>query len=319
MPWKKFSVLEARVQFVLALKNKSESFASVCGRFGISRKSGYKWWQRYRAGGLKALGNASRRPRHRGKMHRFIWRMRLCKLRQEHPRWGAKKLRRLLKRAFPPSPARSGGEHLGALAGGAAFGEEAQAPGAARTGIAEEGSTRSKRLQPSVDNRLQRLVSHGRWTTLRAADSARSFQSLCAFGGALAQPKRYRCAPSSGAGFSSLRSAQSDPGGQWRALWWQRRSGVVALERVVVALGHHGGVCPASSPRGQRCARTNASGLQSRCSHSTRTQRSGTEKTHPSLDRLLTITSVRTKPWASACPRRCIGRAVGPCRSSCQN
>jgi transposase len=91
MPWKKFSVLEARVQFVLALKNKSESFASVCGGFGISRKSGYKWWQRYRAGGLKALGNASRRPRHRGKMHRFVWRMRLRKLRQEHPRWGAKK------------------------------------------------------------------------------------------------------------------------------------------------------------------------------------------------------------------------------------
>ena len=101
MPWKKFSVLEARAQFVLALKNKSESFVSVCGRFGISRKSGYKWRQRYRAGGLKALGNASRRPRHRGKMHRFVWRMRLRKLRQEHPRWGAKKLRRLLKRAFP--------------------------------------------------------------------------------------------------------------------------------------------------------------------------------------------------------------------------
>jgi putative transposase len=101
MPWKKFSVLEARAQFVLVLKNKSESFASVCGRFGISRKSGYKWWQRYRTGGLKALGNVSRRPRHRGKMHRFVWRMRLRKERQEHPRWGAKKLRRLLKRAFP--------------------------------------------------------------------------------------------------------------------------------------------------------------------------------------------------------------------------
>jgi putative transposase len=94
-------VLEARAQFVLALKNKSESFGSVCGRFGISRKSGYKWWRRYRAGGLKALGNGSRRPRHRGKMHHFVWRMRLRKVRQEHPRWGAKKLRRLLKRAFP--------------------------------------------------------------------------------------------------------------------------------------------------------------------------------------------------------------------------
>jgi putative transposase len=34
-------------------------------------------------------------------MHRFVWRMRLRQVRQEHPRWGAKKLRRLLKRAFP--------------------------------------------------------------------------------------------------------------------------------------------------------------------------------------------------------------------------
>ena len=101
MPWKKFLVSEARVQFVLAAKNKNESFASVCGRFGISRKTGYKWWQRYRAGGVKALVDGSRRPRRRGKMHDFCWRMRLRKVRQERPRWGAKKLRRLLQRAFP--------------------------------------------------------------------------------------------------------------------------------------------------------------------------------------------------------------------------
>ena len=101
MPWKKLLVSEARVQFVLAAKNRSESFASLCGDFGISRKSGYKWLQRYRAGGVKALADASRRPRHRGKKHHFVWRMRLGKVRREHPRWGAKKLRRLLQQAFP--------------------------------------------------------------------------------------------------------------------------------------------------------------------------------------------------------------------------
>ena len=52
---------------------------------------------------------------------------------------GSKKVATAAQKSFPLSPARSGGEHLGALAGGAAFGEEAQAPGAARTGIAEEG------------------------------------------------------------------------------------------------------------------------------------------------------------------------------------
>jgi putative transposase len=101
MPWKKFLVLEERAQFILAAKSKCESFGSVCGGFGISRKTGYKWLQRYQAGGIKALADASRRPRHRGRMHHFVWRMRLRKVRQEHPRWGAKKLRRLLQRAFP--------------------------------------------------------------------------------------------------------------------------------------------------------------------------------------------------------------------------
>jgi putative transposase len=101
MPWKKSLVSEERAQFVLTAKSESESFVSMCGRFGISRKTGYKWLQRYRRGGLKALADMSRRPHHRGKMHHIAWRMRLRALRQEHPRWGAKKLRRLLQKAFP--------------------------------------------------------------------------------------------------------------------------------------------------------------------------------------------------------------------------
>ena len=89
------------MRFVLAIKSKSEAFASVCARFGISRKSGYKWWQRYRAGGVKALADRSRRPYPRGKKQRLVWRHRLDKVRRAHPSWGAKKLRRRLQKAFP--------------------------------------------------------------------------------------------------------------------------------------------------------------------------------------------------------------------------
>jgi transposase-like protein len=144
MPWKKFSVLEARAQFVLALKNKSESFASVCGRFGISRKSGYKWWQRYRAGGLKALGNASRRAAPPRENAPFCLANAVAQTAPGASALGSKKVATAAQKSFPSSPARSGGEHLGALAGGAAFGEEAQAPGAARTGLAMEEYTRQK-------------------------------------------------------------------------------------------------------------------------------------------------------------------------------
>jgi len=101
MPWKKLLVTEARVQFVLAAKNRSESFASLCDHFGLSGKSGDKWLQRYRAGGVKALADASRRLRHRRKMHHFVLRMRLRKVRQEHPRWGAKEVATIAVTSFP--------------------------------------------------------------------------------------------------------------------------------------------------------------------------------------------------------------------------
>ncbi len=73
------------MRFVLAIKSKSEAFASVCARFGISRKSGYKWWQRYRAGGVKALADRSRRPHPRGKKQRLVWRERLGKCAESIP------------------------------------------------------------------------------------------------------------------------------------------------------------------------------------------------------------------------------------------
>ncbi len=87
------------MRFVLACREKGESFASLCRRFGISRKSGYKWRQRYREGGVRGLEDASRRPRYQAKAHRSFWRERLRQLREAHPRWGPKKLRRLLQKS----------------------------------------------------------------------------------------------------------------------------------------------------------------------------------------------------------------------------
>lgn len=101
MPWKELLVLEARMQFVLACKDRAGSFASICRGFGISRKIGYKWWKRYRAGGGKALADASRRPRRPGKKYPFCWRERLRKARRKRPSYGPRKLRWVLQRAFP--------------------------------------------------------------------------------------------------------------------------------------------------------------------------------------------------------------------------
>src|SRR5215475_14634852 len=61
MPWKAGSVMEERLRFVGRLLD-GESMSDVCREFGISRKTGYKIYSRYREHGLVALTDRSRRP-----------------------------------------------------------------------------------------------------------------------------------------------------------------------------------------------------------------------------------------------------------------
>jgi transposase len=53
MPWKASSVMEERLRFVGHLLD-GESMSDVCREFGISRKTGYKIFSRYR--GLRLFG-----------------------------------------------------------------------------------------------------------------------------------------------------------------------------------------------------------------------------------------------------------------------
>ena len=61
MPWKASSVMEERLRFVGRLLD-GESMSDVCREFGISRKTGYKIYSRYKEHGLFALTDRSRRP-----------------------------------------------------------------------------------------------------------------------------------------------------------------------------------------------------------------------------------------------------------------
>jgi Helix-turn-helix domain len=61
MPWKASTVMEERLRFVGRLLD-GESMSDVCWEFGISRKTGYKIYSRYREHGLFALTDRSRRP-----------------------------------------------------------------------------------------------------------------------------------------------------------------------------------------------------------------------------------------------------------------
>ncbi len=61
MPWKESSVMDERLRFVARLL-EGEPMTEMCREFGISRKTGYKIFDRYKATGLEALTDRSRWP-----------------------------------------------------------------------------------------------------------------------------------------------------------------------------------------------------------------------------------------------------------------
>ena len=97
MPWKESSVMEERLRFVARLL-EGESMSEVCRSFGISRKTGYKIYNRYRDEGLEALCDRSRRPvRYANQLPAPVERL-IVDSKREKPHWGARKIRELLVR-----------------------------------------------------------------------------------------------------------------------------------------------------------------------------------------------------------------------------
>ena len=95
MPWKASSVMEERLRFVARLLD-GEGMSDVCRSFGISRKTGYKIYNRYKEYGLEALCDRSRRPvRYANQLPEQIEQM-IVRLKKEKPHWGARKIRELL-------------------------------------------------------------------------------------------------------------------------------------------------------------------------------------------------------------------------------
>ena len=61
MPWKECHVMDERLRFVARLL-EGEKMAPLCAEFGISRKTGYKIFDRYKDCGVQAFTDRSRRP-----------------------------------------------------------------------------------------------------------------------------------------------------------------------------------------------------------------------------------------------------------------
>ena len=61
MPWKESGLMNERLKFVGRLL-QGEKMAELCREFGISRKTGYKFWDRYQKVGFYGLSDRPRRP-----------------------------------------------------------------------------------------------------------------------------------------------------------------------------------------------------------------------------------------------------------------
>jgi putative transposase len=97
LPWKEVRLVDELVHFITEVNESPESFAAVCRSFGISRKTGYKWVERYEKAGPAGL--QLRQPIARTCPHRTGDDVvtAIVELRKEHPSWGPKKLKARLE------------------------------------------------------------------------------------------------------------------------------------------------------------------------------------------------------------------------------
>lgn len=92
MPWTDTDPMTERHKFILAREEGLFTMTELCERFGISRKTGYKWLNRYRKGGVEALQDRSRAPKHCPHQTSKAVQELVIEARRAHPRWGPRKL-----------------------------------------------------------------------------------------------------------------------------------------------------------------------------------------------------------------------------------
>jgi len=101
MAWKECHVVEERLRFIARLLD-GEKMSALCGEFGISRKTGYKIYRRYKGCGIEGLTDRSRRPhRHANQLPMAIEKL-IVRLKRDYPGWGAPKIRERLRRQYAP-------------------------------------------------------------------------------------------------------------------------------------------------------------------------------------------------------------------------
>lgn len=97
MPWREVDTVTLRREFVLLVQQEGCNISGLCKLFGISRKTAYKWLNRFRMYGDAGLCNQSRRPLCSPFKTEKTIEDEVVAVRNLHPAWGGRKLRGRLK------------------------------------------------------------------------------------------------------------------------------------------------------------------------------------------------------------------------------
>lgn len=100
MPWEERSLMDVRLRFVQDVHRPGWSVAEVCRRYQVSRKTGYKWLERYGKAGPAGLVDRSHRPYSCPHATPTAVVEQLLALQRRY-RWGARKVRWLLAKRVP--------------------------------------------------------------------------------------------------------------------------------------------------------------------------------------------------------------------------
>ena len=112
MPWKETDVMTEKERFIMLAQTGRFTITDLCADFGISRKTGHKYLQRYEADGRIGLNDRSRRPKDCPFTTSAAVEALILKERRKHPTWGPKKIHdRLYRRGLIKKRKRKPGVH----------------------------------------------------------------------------------------------------------------------------------------------------------------------------------------------------------------
>jgi len=105
MPWKDLRPMDERVLFVADYVRELYDFTELCARYGVSRKTGYKWVERYRHEGAEGLQERSRRPLSQPTQLPYAVQQAIIQLRgSRRMELGPKKIQTRLRERYPDQP-----------------------------------------------------------------------------------------------------------------------------------------------------------------------------------------------------------------------